>query len=104
MYDWPPRIGATHFTPAGTSVIVIDLNDEREWGDCVLCEKYRRLNWAVGWYCGPTRDEIGKPSTEYQGPDNIVGGMCVCRECHDSVYHNDDPHDTMMEAKAGSDE
>lgn len=65
--------------------IVIDFQDDRYWGDCPMCEQYRRLNHAVGWYCGPTQDEIGSVTTEYTD-GGIVGGMCVCQPCHDEFY------------------
>ena len=58
-------------------------------GECNMCGQERRLNHAVAWYCGPTHDEIGAVSTEYRSTDGepaIVGGMCVCKECHDRHY------------------
>lgn len=64
---------------------VIDLNEERNWGDCQMCGEYRRLDHAVAWYCGPTHDEIGSVTTEYND-GGIVGGMCVCKRCHDGFY------------------
>lgn len=55
-----------------------------------MCGEIRRLDHAVGWYCGPTQDEIGSVSTEYRGGDDgtlaIVGGMTVCQSCHDGHY------------------
>jgi len=74
-------------------IIVIDMQEARYWGDCPMCEQYRRLNHAVGWYCGPTHDEIGSQSTEYRGPDATVGGMCVCQPCHDEFYGTGDHHE-----------
>ena len=67
------------------SVIVIDLNAEREWDDCNKCGDYRRLNHAIGYYCGFTHDPIGSVTTEYT-TGGIVGGMLVCKECHDDFY------------------
>jgi hypothetical protein len=70
-------------------VIIIDLSEERHWGDCIMCGEYRRLDHAVAYYCGPTHDDIGSISTEYvSGTDEpaIVGGMCVCKTCHDRHY------------------
>jgi hypothetical protein len=67
----------------------IDMQEGRYWGDCIMCREYRRLDHAVGYYCGPTLDDIGSVSTEYiSGTDEpaIVGGMCVCRKCHDRHY------------------
>ncbi|MGA0564125.1 hypothetical protein ACO2RV_16900 [Ancylobacter sp. VNQ12] len=66
-------------------VYIIDLNEDRNWGECSICEKYKRLDHAVGWYCGPTHDEIGSITTEYSD-GGVVGGMRVCRECHDGFY------------------
>lgn len=70
-------------------VTVIDMQDGRNYGECSLCHMEQRLDHAVGWYCGPTHDEIGSISTEYRGSDGepaIVGGMCVCQDCHDTFY------------------
>lgn len=70
-------------------VIVTDLQEGRYWADCHMCGRYRRLDHAVAWYCGPTHDEIGSVSTEYCGEGGepaIVGGMCVCKKCHDKHY------------------
>lgn len=58
-------------------------------GECNMCGEWRVLNHAVAWYCGPTHDEIGAASTEYVGCDGkpaIVGGMAVCKQCHDLHY------------------
>ena len=58
-------------------------------GECNMCREWRILDHAVAWYCGPTHDEIGSVSTEYHGTPHdpaIVGGMCVCKECHDRHY------------------
>lgn len=58
-------------------------------GECNMCGEERQLNHVVAWYCGPTHDEIGSVSTEYRSTDGepaIVGGMCVCKECHDRHY------------------
>ena len=65
-------------------MLTIDLQEGRRWGDCPMCGKEKRLDHAVGWCCGPTRDEIGSMSTEYR--DTEVGGMSVCKECHDALY------------------
>jgi hypothetical protein len=69
-------------------VIVIDLQGEREWGDCCMCEEYKHLNHCVGYYCGPTHDEIGSVTTEYTD-GGIVGGMCVCKSCCQSARKRD---------------
>lgn len=69
--------------------IVIDLQEDRHWRDCPMCDRLRKMTHAVGWYCGPTHDEIGSVSTEYRSCDGtpaIVGGMPVCKECHDGFY------------------
>jgi hypothetical protein len=67
-----------------TGIMVIDLQEERRWDDCSMCDQYRRLDHAVAWCCGPTHDEIGSMSTEYR--DTEVGGMPVCKSCHDTFY------------------
>lgn len=51
---------------------------------CCICEDVTPLTHAVGYCCGPTHDDIGSESTEYRGL--IVGGMPVCRACHDDFY------------------
>ena len=66
-------------------IYVIDLNESRNWGDCHMCGEDRRLDHAVAWYCGPTHDEIGSVTTEYTD-GGTVGGMCVCKTCHDGWY------------------
>lgn len=68
------------------AIYTIDLWGQRDWGDCCLCEDEKRLTNAIGYYCGPTHDEIGTESTEYPGAGNIVGGMRVCQPCHDAFY------------------
>lgn len=59
-------------------------------GECPMCGDWRILNHAVGWYCGPTHDAIGSTSTEYKPSEGeteaIVGGMGVCRQCHDDFH------------------
>lgn len=52
--------------------------------DCALCDTVGDHRYAIGWCCGPTKDEIGSESSEY--PGHIVGGMTVCKPCHDSFY------------------
>lgn len=54
-------------------------------GECSMCGNWRALDHAVAWYCGPTHDEIGSITTEYND-GGTVGGMCVCKECHDRHY------------------
>ena len=66
-------------------IIVIDLQESLRWGNCPMCSEYRRLDHAVAWYCGPTRDEIGSVTTEYSD-GGIVGGKSVCKPCHDQFY------------------
>ncbi len=68
--------------------ITINLNEERDWGDCPLCDEYRRLDHAVGYYCGPTYDD---PGTKLPNGDE-VGGRLVCRRCHDAFYYNRPTH------------
>ena len=66
------------------NVLIIDLQEARFWGDCPMCGQDRRLDYSVAWCCGPTHDEIGSMSTEYR--DTEVGGMLVCKSCHDTFY------------------
>lgn len=66
--------------------IIVDLNEGRRWGECLMCEDYKRLDHAVGYYCGPTHDPIGSVSSEYND-GGIVAGRCVCKECHDDFYN-----------------
>lgn len=63
---------------------VIELWPDRFCGECPMCEQYRLLDHAVAWCCEPTHDEIGSMSTVYIGYE--VGGMSVCKECHDRHY------------------
>lgn len=63
-------------------MIVIDMQEGRRWGDCPMCGEERRLDHAVGWYEGPVPDDIG--TVLWHGGE--VGGMCVCRACHDRHY------------------
>lgn len=58
-------------------------------GECGMCGEMSILSHAVAYYCGPTHDEIGSVSTEYTSCDGqpaIVGGMSVCKPCHDGHY------------------
>lgn len=63
---------------------VIDL-----WGQCVsecgICEAEGEHRHAVGWYCGPVKEDPGEPVPEW-GHDAIAGGRSVCQPCHDSFY------------------
>lgn len=68
-----------------TLAIVIDMQEGLSWGDCCMCGHHRRLDHSVGYYCGPTHDEIGSVTTEFTD-GGIVGGMCVCKMCHDAFY------------------
>lgn len=71
--------------------ITIDLNEGRWWGDCPMCERERRLDHAVGWYCGPTRMDPGTKFVMPNGEEAEVGGMRVCRDCHDMFYETHVP-------------
>ena len=53
--------------------------------DCCICEQETEDNYAVGYYCGPTKDPIGSVTTEYTD-GGIVGGACTCKTCHDKFY------------------
>ena len=50
-----------------------------------MCGQYRRLDHAVGWYCGPVRQDPGELVPGWKG-EAFAGGMSVCRECHDGFY------------------
>jgi hypothetical protein len=63
-------------------MIVIDMQEGRRWGDCPICGEERRLDHAVGWYEGPVHEDIG--TVLWHGGE--VGGMRVCRACHDRHY------------------
>lgn len=59
------------------------------WGEpgseCGICEEFGPHRHAVGWYCGPVKEDIGAPVPEW-GPDAIAGGRTVCKTCHDRFY------------------
>jgi hypothetical protein len=65
-------------------VVTIDL-----WGqhdvECGICEKWGPHRHAVGWYCGPVKEDIGEPVPSW-GPDAIAMGRTVCQPCHDAFY------------------
>jgi hypothetical protein len=65
--------------------ITIGLNEGRWWNCCPMCEQERQLDHAVGWYCGPVKLDLG---TRLPNGDE-VGGMRVCRLCHDEFYGED---------------
>lgn len=65
--------------------VTIQLDIGRECGECSMCHTDQHLTHAVAWYCGPTHDEIGSVTTEYNDGGE-VGGMCVCKACHDQHY------------------
>lgn len=69
-------------TPRGLSVTIIDLNERFRHGDCPMCETWKRLDHAVGWYEEAVHEEIGA-TLPHRGE---VGGMCVCKACHDDFY------------------
>ena len=54
-------------------IYIINMQDGRMWGDCPMCNQWRKLDHAIAWCCGPTHDEIGSMSTKYRGHE--VGGM-----------------------------
>lgn len=59
------------------------------WGEpgceCGICEQWTTDRYAVGWYCGPVKEDIGQPVPEW-GSDAIAGGRVVCMPCHDKFY------------------
>lgn len=73
--------GQTTERPA---LYVIDLWGQHEV-ECGICEQWGNHRHAVGWYCGPVKEDIGQPVPEW-GPDAIAMGRTVCRECHDDFY------------------
>jgi hypothetical protein len=77
----PARLSEASARP----IYYIDLQEGRYWGECPMCNRVRRLDHAVAYYCGPTHDEIGSVTTEY-ADGGIVGGMPVCKDCHDAHY------------------
>lgn len=64
--------------------ITIDLSDwDRE---CVLRGAWGRHRHCVPFYEEPRPDlEIGD-RVPGGGPDDIVGGMSCCKQCHDRIY------------------
>jgi hypothetical protein len=72
----------TDITPAPIHVLHL-------WGEpsseCGICEQYGPHRHAVGWYCGPVKEDIGQPVPKW-GPDAIAAGRTVCRTCHDRFY------------------
>lgn len=70
------------------TISIINLNEERNWGDCPMCGGWRRLDHAVGWYEEAVHDDIGTVLPH----GGEVGGICVCRECHDRHYSIGDSH------------
>lgn len=67
--------------------------------ECCICGEITALTHAVGYCCGPTHDEIGTKSTEYKGL--IVGGMPVCKRCHDEFYDESAEDERPMTAPPG---
>ena len=53
---------------------------------CCICGEEHELSHSVGYYCGPTHDEIGSITTEYTD-GGVVGGMPACKPCHDKFYN-----------------
>lgn len=66
-------------------ITIIDMQAGRYWRKCPMCNQAQRLDHAVGWYCGPTHDEIGSITTEYMDGGEVCG-MSVCKGCHDAFY------------------
>ncbi len=66
-----------------TDILVINLWEPG--AECCMCGKDCPLEYCVGYYCGPTHDPIGSITTEYTD-GGIVGGMSVCKFCHDEFY------------------
>jgi hypothetical protein len=66
-------------------IVVINLWDN-DCGECPMCDRERQLRNAVAWWCGPVRHEIGAKLELTDGTIQEVGGMPVCKECHDDFY------------------
>jgi len=82
----PPDTTHPHLVTRTPDVVIIDLwRLERESDECPMCDRYRHLTHAVGWYCGPVRENPGEVVPDW-GPDAIAGGMSVCQPCHDEFY------------------
>lgn len=70
-------------------VINIELwGEAKRCGECPMCDRERRLDHAVAWFCGPVRVEIGEQVPGWKG-EAIAGGMPVCKACHDGFYGED---------------
>jgi hypothetical protein len=50
--------------------------------DCGMCGRETFDKLAVGWFCGPVRQEPGEQVPGWKG-EAIAGGMPVCRPCYD---------------------
>jgi hypothetical protein len=54
--------------------------------DCALCSEECELSHSVGWYEGPLEEMPGDSLALPNGEVVEVGGMPVCRTCHDRFY------------------
>lgn len=63
-------------------IVVIELWGERHSGECPMCEQEALLDRAVGWYEEAVTEDIGTILPH----GGVVGGMSVCRACHDRHY------------------
>lgn len=70
--------------PSTVPIITIDLWGQHEV-ECGICGQWGDHRHAVGWYCGPVKEDIGQPVPEW-GPDAIAAGRVVCKGCHDEFY------------------
>lgn len=63
-----------------------------EWPEeCPLCGEWSMLRYSVAYYEEPRPDlEIGDRMSD--DPDDRVGGMICCRQCHDTLYGIESPH------------
>lgn len=56
--------GTTTANIAPAPILVLHL-----WGEpgseCGICEEYGPHRHAVGWYCGPVKEDIGQPVPEW---------------------------------------
>lgn len=63
------------------TITVINLGHS-SWGECPMCDQEAFLDQSVGWYEEAVQEDIGTVLSH----GGEVGGMPVCKECHDSHY------------------
>ena len=63
------------------NITVINLGHS-SWDECPMCEKEGFLDQSVGWYEEAVLEDIGTILPH----GGEVGGMPVCKSCHDKHY------------------